>query len=232
MGDLPSPTLVSDSLQGTVQAMITNLSDPDYRVRLGAVDVLETLLDRAEPAIPALVKALEDTNKFVRWCAARTLGRFATRRKDKNDPFFARYAESVVRGLMALLNDREDPSVRITAAYALEQYGEMAQKAVPQLARVVNRGDRDYIIAVLHAIQGIGASAAPALPNVAWVLSDRTQPTSVRVEAALTLGRFGRVAKEQPRVMSVLRDVMLNDSDQDVRNAASTAILSIERPLK
>lgn len=232
LGDLPSPTPVSDSWQGTVQTMITNLSDPDYRVRLGAVDVLETLVDGAEPAIPAMVKALADTNKFVRWSAARTLGRFATRRKDKSDPFYTRYAESAVTGLMALLNDREDPSVRITAAYALEQYGETATKAVPHLARVINRGDKDYIIAILHTIQGIGSGAAPTLPNVAWVLSDRTQPTSVRVEAALTLGRFGPVAKTQPRVMSVLRDTMLNDTNSDVRNAASTAILSIERPLK
>jgi HEAT repeat protein len=212
--------------------MITGLSDPDYRVRLGAVDVLETLLDQAEPAIPALVKALEDSNKFVRWGSARTLGRFATRRKDKNDGFFTRYADRVVIGLMALLNDREDPSVRITAAYALEQYGETAKKAVPHLARVINRGDKDYIIAILHTIQGIGPDAAPVLPNVAWVLSDRTQNTSVRVEAAQTLGRFGAVAKTQPRVMPVLREVMLNDTDQEVRNAASTAILSIERPLK
>jgi HEAT repeat protein len=233
MDELPPPAPVANPWQRTVQTMITDLGDPDYRVRLGAVDVLETLGDQAEPAIPTLVKALCDSNKFVRWGSARILGRFAMRAKEKkNEGFFERYADSVVAGLTALLNDREDSSVRITAVSALEQYGETAKKAVPHLARVINRGDKDYILAILHTLQAIGTDAAAALPNVAWLLSDRSQPSSVRVEAAQTLGRFGELAKKQPRVLPVLREVMLNDPDESVRNAASTAILAINRPLK
>src|SRR5262249_37044414 len=155
--------------------------------------------------IPALVETLRDSNKFVRWSSARTLGRLHPRQADE-----------VVPGLVRLLDDREDRSVRVAAAYALEQYGEHAKAAVPHLARVINRGDKEYILAILHAIQGIGTDAAPALPNVAWVLADRTQPPSVRIEAAQTLGRFGPLAKEQ---LPVLRDVMINETDEDVRNA-------------
>jgi HEAT repeat protein len=196
--------------------MIANLKHPDYRVRLAAVDTLETFGLRAEAAIPALVTTLKDYNKFVRWASARTLGRLHPRQADE-----------VVPGLMAMLDDREDPSVRITAAYALELYGEHARKAVPILARVINRGDKEYILAILHTIQGIGTDAAPALPNVAWILRDREQPTSVRVEAARTLGLFGALAKEQ---LPVLREIMIHDSDADVRNAASTAVLAVDRP--
>ncbi len=184
--ELPSPAPVDAGLQGTLKAMIDDLSDPDYRVRLSAVDVLETLGERAEPAMPALIKRLDDSNKFIRWASARTLGRLAPRR-----------AEEVVPRLSKLLDDHEDPSVRITAAFALEQYGPAAKGAVPLLARVINRGDKDYVIAILHAIQGIGTDAAAALPNVAWVLRDRSLPPSVRVEAAQTLGRFGDLAKNQ-----------------------------------
>jgi HEAT repeat protein len=216
--ELPPPLPVDPGLQDTVQAMIANLKHPDYRVRLAAVDTLETFGGQAEAAIPALVSALRDFNKFVRWGSARTLGRLHPRQ-----------ADLVVPGLMGMLDDREDPSVRIAAASALELYGEHARKAVPTLARVINRGDKEYIVAILHAIQGIGTDAAPTLPNVAWVLGDRSQPPSVRIEAAQTLGRFGPLAKDQ---LSVLRDVMNNEADEDIRNAASIAVLAIDRPEK
>jgi HEAT repeat protein len=219
LDELPPPIPVGDTgIQGTVQTMIENLKHADYRVRLAAVDTLETFGNQAVAAIPALVGALRDSNKFVRWSSARTLGRLSPRQADE-----------VVPGLMRLLDDREDPSVRIAAAKALELYGEHAKKAVPLLARVINRGDKEYIMAILVAIQGIGTDAAPALPNVAWILSDRTQPPSVRIEAAKTLGRFGALAKDQ---LPVLRDVMDNDPDEDVRNAASMAVLAVDRPEK
>jgi HEAT repeat protein len=205
-------------IQGTVRTMIENLKHPDYRVRLAAVDTLETFGNQAEAAIPALVAALRDSNKFVRWSSVRTLGRLNPRQADE-----------VVPGLMRLLDDREDPAVRIAAAKALELYGEHAKKAVPLLARVINRGDKEYIMALLTTIQGIGTDAAPALPNVAWILSDRTQPPSVRIEAAKTLGRFGALAKDQ---LPALRRVMNTDLDEDVRNAASMAVLAVDRPEK
>jgi HEAT repeat protein len=216
----PAPFVLEKDpgIQGTIQTMIENLKHPDYRVRLAAVDTLETFGKQAAPAIPALVTALRDYNKFVRWSSARTLGRLSPRR-----------ADDVVPGLMRMLDDREDPSVRIAAAQALELYGEHAKKAVPLLARVINRGDREYILAVLKAIQGIGTDAAPALPNVAWILSDRSQPPSVRIEAANTLGRFGPLAKDE---LPVLREIMTDDPDEDVRNAASKAVLAVDRPLK
>ncbi len=207
-------------LKGTVKAMIAGLDDADYRVRLASVDVLETFGDRAAAAIPALVKALSDRNKFVRWAAVRTLGRLADRANERKE------AKEVVAALVRLLNDREDASVRITAAYALELYGSEAKEAVPHLARVINRGDKEYIIAILHTLQGIGTDARIALPNVAWVLSNRDLPASVRIEAALTLGRFGALAMGQ---IGSLRAVMVNDPDESVRHAAGDAVLAVER---
>jgi HEAT repeat protein len=219
--ELPAPRALDVSLKSTINAMIEGLSDRDYRVRLASVDVLETFGDRAAPAIPTLVKTLADPNKFVRWSTARTLGRLAPMAIQRKE------APDVVRGLVALLNDREDLSVRITAAYALEQYGPAARETVPTLAHAINRGDKEYIVAILHTIQGIGTDAAPALPNVAWLLRDREIASSARVEAANTLGRFGSLAKDQ---LPTLRQIMVSDSDPEVRNAASTAVLAIDRP--
>lgn len=219
--ELPAPARLDPGLKGTIEAMIAGLSDPDYRVRLGAVEVLETLGDRALPAVPALVKALRDRDKFVRWASARTLGRLAPLATKNNQ------AREVVKGLMGLFDDREDLYVRRMAANAIERYGPAAEDAVPLLARVIHRGDKDYIVAVLRALQGIGTAAQPALPNVAWIMGRRDLSLSVRLEAAQTLGRFGPLARGQ---LPQLHAIMVGDPSEELRNAASSATLAIKSP--
>ncbi|HWG45318.1 MAG TPA: HEAT repeat domain-containing protein [Gemmataceae bacterium] len=229
--DLHRPTPVAASLEGVIKARIARLNDPDYRVRLASVDVLEVyvLKERAIAVIPDLVtglskkgQGLSDPNKFVRWASARTLGRIADRLKPQQ-------AKVVVPGLRSLLNDREDQSVRIAAASAIAKYGDAAgdDETVRHLGHVINRGDKEYILEILHTIQGIGTKAVPALPSVAWIMSNRELPTTVRVEAAQTLGRFGPLAKGQ---RDVLRKIMIDDPSSEVRNAASIAVLAIDSP--
>jgi HEAT repeat protein len=217
--DLPPPKPVANDMPGTVEAMIAGLNDPDFRVRLVSIDVLEIRGGAAAPAIPALVKALRDPNKFVRWAAARTLGKLAPRSGDE-----------VIPALLRMLDDREDMGVRITAAKAIKEYGNKSspavKMAVPYLARVINRGDKEYIIAIMETIQGIGTDARPALPAVAWILRNRELPSNVRVVAARTLGRFGPLANGQ---LKDLREVMTTDPDDELRQAASLAVLSIDR---
>ncbi len=215
--DLPQPNTIQPGTP-TVKTMIAALRDKDYRVRISAVDVLESVGEQAEPAIEALVERLRvDENKFVRWASARTLGRLAPRRPDL-----------VVPALAGLLNDNEDLSVKFTAASALESYGPAAKGAVDRLARVINRGDKDYILAILRTIQSIGGSdGARALPNVEWLLllKEEPQPTSVRIECIQTFGHFGSLASAYRKL---LREIMLDDPDESVRNAASAAILSLD----
>ena len=59
-----------------------------------------------------------------------------------------------------------------------------------------------------------------------WILRNRELPSEVRVMAARTLGRFGPLANRQLRD---LRVVMTTDTDDDLRRAASEAVLSIDR---
>ena len=68
--------------------------------------------------------------------------------------------------------------------------------------------------------------AAPALPTLASLLSDRDQ--RIRAEAARVVGRFGTLAKVYVPVLERL----VEDLDLDVRNAASAAILQISRAVK
>jgi HEAT repeat protein len=200
------------TLDRTMTALLAGLSDPVPRVRLATIDVLETMGKLAAPAAPALVRSLSDTHRFVRWAAARTLGRMA--------PEDAREA---VPALARLINPWEDLSVRTAAITTLGQYGPAAKSAVPVLASAINKSDVDLRVAAINALEAIGTGAAPALPAIGRALQDSSP--QVRVTAARALGRFGPLAIDQ---LPALNQV-LNDPAEEVRRAASEAILSIDR---
>lgn len=197
-----------------VRALAGRLVDPSPRARLAAVDALEYMGDDAQPAASALVRtSLSDPDRFVRWAAARTVG------KMKPEPSLA------VPALARLLAD-PDLDVRKTAAYALEQYGPDAAAAVPALARAAGTGDYEIRVAALHALEGIGTEAAPAVPAMVATLS---HPDSrVRRAGAEVIGRFGPLAVD---AAPALRKA-LEDPDAGVRKAASDALLNVEPPAK
>jgi hypothetical protein len=144
--------LLSDMLRQGVPAIAAGISDPDPQARSRAIDVLETLGPAAQPALPVLIKALEDPDRFVRWSAARTIGRLAP-------------AESTpaAEALARCLADT-DLDVQQAAARALESYGPAAACAVPALARALDTHSTPLKLAILRALKAIGASAAAAQP--------------------------------------------------------------------
>jgi HEAT repeat protein len=94
-------------------AVRDRMPKPDYSdfddVRTVAMDVLGKMGTNAEPAVPALVRALkDDKNEDIRFAAATALGLIGT-----ND-------QRATAGLVAALKD-EDLIVRDTAADSLEQ---------------------------------------------------------------------------------------------------------------
>lgn len=220
------PDTFSAQLNSTLPAVVAGLRDPNVRARLGAIEVLETMGVDAVPVIPAMVDSLRDSDRFVRWAAARSLGRLAPRN-----------ADTVVPGLARLLFDG-DLDVEVAAANALERYGLAATAAVAPLGLRSSRGDADIRIAAMHALEALGTQAAPALPSVALTLIPTTReqrerdigpdagpspPPRARVAAAETLGRFGNLAIGAVPILQR----SLNDVDADVRRAASEAILRI-----
>jgi HEAT repeat protein len=215
--DLPAP----EEAQGApgrpvVTALARGLFDPDVRNRLAAVDALEDSGPDAAPAAPALAKALYDHDRFVRWAAARTLGKLAA-------VLTPEASLPAVRGLTDLLC-YPDLDVRLAGVTALAAFGPLARDAVPVLVKVVlSKDDDDMRVGAIRALEMIGTDAAPAIPALITVLSQGTD--RVRRAAAVLLGKFGPAARS---ALPALRRA-LNDPDADTRRFASDAILSIER---
>ncbi|MFO0844034.1 MAG: HEAT repeat domain-containing protein [Gemmataceae bacterium] len=204
--DDPVGTLLRQVGEGLVRG---GFRDPTAPSRRAALEAMEAMGPGGAQFIPQLVERLKDDDLFVRWIAARALGKQAPRE-----------AALVVPGLVCVLDDVDlDP--RIAAARALGQYGADAAQAVPALSARLLKGDAEFRIAVMKALDGIGTDSQPALPNLARALRD-TDPR-VRTEAATVIGRFGALAKDY---IEPLRQ-LTTDPDSDVRKAASAAILMI-----
>lgn len=205
----PRETL-QETLRQALGALVAGLKDPNDRGRLAAIDALETLEGSASSALPDIVKRVHDRDHFVRWAAARTLGRLAPARPDL-----------VVPAVQALLRD-QDLDLRLVAAGILTRYGPAAAPAVKDLARSVRSGDPEIRIAAMKALESIGTAAELALPAMVEDLTYHNP--QVRATAARTLARFGSAAAfAKPALSNALAD-----SDPEVRRAASEALLKID----
>ena len=178
-GDDPVLAEPPQTLNALIESM---LGSPDQRSRIDALAAIEFMGRLAEPAIPALIKALGDPSPFVRWGASRILGRLAPNSAD------------VVVPALALLLCDQSVDVRTSAATALERFGLLAAPAIPALTKVVGRGDSEVRIAAMKALVAAGTAAASATPQLALGLNDGNY--RVRRQAALTLGLFGPLARK------------------------------------
>jgi HEAT repeat protein len=208
----PDPLL--EGLRGVVGQLAARVTDKDVRVRLAVVETLEMLEEHAAPAAPALIKALADRDLFVRWAAARTLG--------KTGPV---EAATAVPALIRLVGD-PDLDVRIATAGTLQRYGPAAKEAIPALTKAVQTGDAEIRVAAIQALEAIGTAAQPAIPTLINALAH--PDVRVRREAAIFLGKFGPDAKDSADTLRRL----LDDPDEEVRKAASDALVNVLQPPK
>jgi HEAT repeat protein len=217
-----------------VSVLAAALKHPDPEVRLAALDVLEELgPDAAAPALPDLIQALGDKDKFVSWSAVRILGRFPTE-----------HAKDVVPALVPLVGTPDGDYAKALCAL-LSKYGADAAPAVPALTKAILFGEPDARIAYLQTLPAIGTAGADAVPAIRQILRPdpkgaRIAPSKyppafapggpptyddpgVRAAAAEALGKFGKLAASaEPELRAAL-----NDDDSNVRRAAGDALLRI-----
>ena len=224
----PNPKLITHDIipegnefKEIVQDLIMVLSDPNLRIRLNGLDIVEGFLSM--PDITARIinekelflfrklasVATTDTNLMVKYAAVRALGRSAPLKPEIAVPVLAK----------CLLE--EDLDIRIAAANALKKYGKEGLKALPSLEKMIANGDSDSRIAMMNAAVSLGTDGSPTLGEVAKNL--QSEEPKVRIKAAETLGKFGKLSEAQiPNLQK-----SLNDEDSNVRNAVSSALLKI-----
>ncbi|MCY2941689.1 MAG: HEAT repeat domain-containing protein [Planctomycetota bacterium] len=224
----PNPKLITydiipegNEFKEIIQDLIMVLSDPNLRIRLNGLDIIEGFLSM--PDITARIinekelflfrklasVATTDSNLMVKYAAVRAIGRSAPLKPEIAVPVLAKCLQD------------EDLDIRIEAAKALNKYGKEGAKAIPSLEKMIAHGDSDSRIAMMNAAVSLGTDGYPTLNAVAKNL-ESSEP-KVRIKAAETLGKFGKLAEAQiPTLQKSLRD-----EDSNVRNAVSSALLKI-----
>jgi HEAT repeat protein len=197
-----------------VSAVTALLKQKDTRVRLAALDILESLGSASVSAESAVLRELNDKNHFIRWAAARTLSKIGPAD-----------ADHAVPRLIELLQE-PDLDMQVSAADALAAYGSAARSALLPLTAALADENPRLRVAALHALDSIGPDAEPALAAVRDALEDRD--TDVRKSAARFLGKFGPSARD---ALNSLRS-RLDDSSPAVRTAAQEAMRRIGEPMK
>jgi HEAT repeat protein len=210
-GQSPALDQLRGELRQVVGAVARKLSHTEVRVRLGALYVLETLAADADAAAPELVKALRDADPFVRWGAVRALGKMPP---PKDAPAAAE--------LGRLLEKDDNRDVRVTAAAALECYGEAARPAVDAVSRAARGGDPEARFLAVAVLAATRSADEPAIAALVDALSANEPQTRAAAAEAL-----GRLPVRRAAAVKALRKA-LDDSQESVRQAASAALLRIK----
>jgi HEAT repeat protein len=201
---------VADPLPAAAAAaakLAAALEHKEIRVRLAGLYALEALEADAEPAAPALIKALEDADVFVRWGAARALGKMAPHG-----------GKAAALALAERLNDKS-ADVRLTAAAALERFGPAARDAVRAISRTVQGDDPSMRVRAIQVLAAVGTDAKSEVPVLRKALE--AKESSVRLAAAQALAKFGPADKPTAAALQKA----LDDADPEVRRAAADALL-------
>lgn len=217
---------------------------PPVRARVAA-DIGWIFEAKGVPAIPALVKALDDEFIGVRPIAAEGLSRIGPLAKDAEP------------ALIAVLADGDQEYVHSAAAEALGQIGPDAKEAVPVLLRRlkaptayvrVNAAKALWHIAkhpaalkvVLAGMNDRSGMTRVYAAETAWLIQQHTdaipllieaaqdEKNNVRYAAARALGRLGPSAKA---ALPALRN-LLDDSDWLLVETGQDSIKKIDRVAK
>ncbi len=154
--------LYSRTLKGgarSVEHLAAICVSPEYstRDRVLAIKELEEFGTFADSAIPDLVKVLVSSNKILRGAASEALKEI--------DPLWARSpsaCEAIPKLLKLLVND--DRGSRVGAAEVLGEFGPAAERAVPDLIKVLT--DSEVLHAAAKTLGKIGPTAIPDLVKI------------------------------------------------------------------
>ncbi|MEC4816870.1 MAG: HEAT repeat domain-containing protein [Scytonema sp. PMC 1069.18] len=212
---LSSPLLISNTgwaQTNTVNVNITQQKQEDIQKDLSFIDDLikRGAIDNVEELIKYLTP---QKNKEVRIRAMNGLRGVGTG------------AEAALPALKKILQERNaDREVRLTSIATIRSID--AKEAIPELISVIDDPDATVSSAAIEALVSVRESATDVVPKLLEILQDKNlKDLSQRVSAAEALGLIaaGRIAREEPKVISVLIQA-LDDPAWSVRNSATVAL--------
>jgi HEAT repeat protein len=185
-----------------VSRLVKDLGDPQPRIREAAIDHLSAM---GGPAVPQLVRALQDTSALAATSAAIVVGRLGVK------------AAAAAPQLQRLLRAR-GYLIRYEAAAALGHLGAAAAPAIPDLIALLNTDDRGLCYSAELALGNLGQRSLAAVPRLTALLKD-DQGLTVG-GAAFALGRIGTgAAIAKPSLFAILES-----SEESSRREAAQAL--------
>ncbi len=161
-----------------VKALKELRSDDGNARHNAAIDICNLGRARIKPALPELVKALDNPDVTVK----RTLLRAIS--------YLGPDAKPAMPKLHALLKDGgQDVMVRAGAAFAIGLIGEEAAVAVPDLVKAAGAGNPNLKRAGIRALGEIGPKAVAGVPVLTRALADSDMRTAR--QAFVSLGDIG-----------------------------------------
>jgi HEAT repeat protein len=228
---------------------VKELNDPAVGVRLTTVQKLAALGVQAQPAVPALVKALKDRSLAMRQSVAQALQRIgpgavtalAEALKGKDTELRRGAAEAFrlmyrpppqAQAALAEAAKDKDAYVRINATLALHQT-RFTTEGIAAIHDVLTTGLKDEDAGVRRLAAGLAGSVR-AIPGPAGqrlreavVAALKDRDLGVRLAAANTLVPPYSLGPERPvsvREVLVVFTEALKAADEDTRRQAATAL--------
>lgn len=172
--------------------------------------VAKALVDIGGSAETALVEALSDDDENIRFYAARTFGH-------EGAPSFTTSGQDTEKKITSLISLLEDDSVRVKVAAlsALQRFGQRAQDAGPQMAKLTVHEERGVRVAAIKGLYEVGAKPEDSVPALA--LATRDESNEVRAQAKKVLEKMGDQA-----VTGLIK--LLGSNDDNLRASSAHAI--------
>lgn len=200
---------VAEEAPLTIDKLIPMLSSSEREARREAAYQLERQGAAAKPALPALIKAINDEDKQVATSALAALAGLGPQAQEAIPPLIDLMDTGKARG-----RDRRQLVAR--AAFALSRIG---PAAVPPLIEAVKKDDIGLRIGGARALGGMGTQARDAVPVLIGVMVDGRDPIREEVIAAL-----GLIAPDAgPALVAALAD-----ADARRRSGAALALAQME----
>jgi HEAT repeat protein len=158
-----------------VEALKAAMREEDMGTRASAVQALGLVGEKAQSAVPLMVRLLEVTKAedyYTRQRVVDAIGRIGPGA-----------ASSALPTLRKLIKD-DNSYVRQAAVSAIGRMGEAAKAAVPDLVFVLNSPTNDYMrAAAARALGAIGKNAKDAIPDLERLSGRQTMLGSAAAEA-------------------------------------------------